>query len=338
VPRSLVTGGAGFIGSHLVEKLIARGDRVTVLDDLSTGQRSNLDSVQSRDNFQLIEGSVLDSQLVDRVVAEVDNVYHLAAAVGVDWVLRHPLRSLETNIRGTEHVLEACASVPGGRRALIASTSEVYGKNDKDALAEDDDRVLGSARLSRWFYAAAKAIDEAVALAYWQERRLPVTVVRLFNTVGPRQTGRYGMVVPRFVRWALKNEALRVYGDGQQTRCFTNVHDVVQALIALMDRPSTAGEIFNIGQPNEISIIDLARRIIDLTESTAEIRLVAYDADDAYGARAVSYEDMRRRVPDASKLYAYTGLRPEISLEDTLREVIQYERSLICAGSAASSI
>src|SRR5207248_473304 len=184
------------------------------------------------------EGSVLDESLVNRLVTEADVVYHLAAAVGVDWILQHPLRSLETNIRGTENVLRACAAL--SRRVLIASTSEVYGKNDKDALSEDDDRIYGASRLSRWFYAAAKSIDEAFALAYWQEQRLPVTVVRLFNTVGARQSGRYGMVVPRFVRWALRNEPVRVYGDGQQTRCFTNVHDVVQALIALVATPTAS--------------------------------------------------------------------------------------------------
>jgi UDP-glucose 4-epimerase len=272
---------------------------------------------------------VLDADLVARLVAEADVVYHLAAAVGVDWVLRHPLRSLQTNIQGTEHVLRACAAADGGRRVLIASTSEVYGKNNKDALAEDDDRVLGSARLSRWFYASAKAIDEAFALAYWQEQRLPVTVVRLFNTVGARQSGRYGMVVPRFVRWALRNEPLRVYGDGEQTRCFTNVHDVVQALMALVATPKASGEIFNIGQPNEIRIVDLARRVIELTESASELKLVPYDAEEAYGERASGYEDMRRRVPDASKLFAYTGFRPQISLEQTLREVIDYELSAV---------
>jgi UDP-glucose 4-epimerase len=212
---------------------------------------------------------------------------------------------------------------------LIASTSEVYGKNDKDALSEDDDRVLGSARLSRWFYASAKAIDEALALAYWEERRLPVTVVRLFNTVGARQMGRYGMVVPRFVRWALRDEPLLVYGDGQQTRCFTNVQDVVQALVALIETPKAAGEIFNVGQPHEISIIDLARRVIELCDSASEVRLVPYHAEEAYGERAAGFEDMRRRVPDASKLYAYTGFRPSIPLDQTLREVIDYELSTL---------
>ena len=326
--RALVTGGAGFIGSHLVERLIARGDHVTVLDDLSTGQRANLGEVAVHPGFEFVEGSVLDTAAVEGLVERSDVVFHLAAAVGVDWVLRHPLRSLETNIRGTEHVLRACAAA-GGRRVLIASTSEVYGKNDKDALNEDDDRTLGSARLSRWFYASAKAIDEAFALAYWTERKLPVTVVRLFNTVGPRQTGRYGMVVPRFVRWALRNEPLRVYGDGQQTRCFTNVHDVVRALIALVDTPSAAGEIFNIGQPGEIRIIDLARRVIELSESSSEVVLIPYDAAEAYGERAAGFEDMRRRVPDAAKLYAYTGIRPSIGLDQTLREIIDYELSAV---------
>jgi UDP-glucose 4-epimerase len=327
VARALVTGGAGFIGSHLTERLIERGDHVTVLDDLSTGRRQNLAGVEGNPAFELIEGTVLDEALVERLVGAADVVYHLAAAVGVDWVLRHPLRSLETNIRGTEHVLRACDAVAGGRRVVIASTSEVYGKNNKDALAEDDDRVLGSSRLSRWFYASAKATDEAFALAYWYDRQLPVTVVRLFNTVGPRQTGRYGMVVPRFVRWALANEPLRVYGDGQQTRCFTNVYDVVRALIALMSTPTAAGEIFNVGQPNEIRISDLARRVIELAESSSELKFVAYDADEAYGPRAAGYEDMRRRVPDASKLYAFTGFQPRIDLDQTLRQVIDYELS-----------
>ncbi len=326
--RALVTGGAGFIGSHLVERLIERGDHVTVLDDLSTGRIPNLQALEDHAEFDLVHGSVLDPELVDDLIDKADVVYHLAAAVGVDWVLRHPLRSLETNIQGTEHVLRACAAKATPRRVLIASTSEVYGKNDKDALAEDDDRVLGSSRLSRWFYASAKGIDEAFALAYWQERNLPVTVVRLFNTVGPRQTGRYGMVVPRFVRWALRNEPLRVYGDGQQTRCFTNVRDVVQALVALMATPTAAGEIFNIGQPSEIRIVDLARRVIELTESASELKLVPYHADEAYGERAAGFEDMRRRVPDASKLFAYTGFRPQIGLDQTLREVIDYETSL----------
>jgi UDP-glucose 4-epimerase len=315
---ALVTGGAGFIGSHLCEHLVGQGGRVVVVDNLSTGRLSNLAGT----DVQFVEGSVLDEALVNELVEGADVVYHLAAAVGVNHVLQQPLSSLETNIRGTENVLRACDR--HHKRVLITSTSEVYGKNDKDALSEDDDRLLGSARLSRWFYAAAKSIDEAFALAYHQERELPVIVVRLFNTVGPRQTGRYGMVVPRFVRWALAGEPVRVYGDGQQTRCFTNVHDVVRALIALMDTPSAAGEIFNIGQPREIRIIDLAERIVSLSESSSEIKLVPYDDPDAYGPRARGFEDMRRRVPDVRKLEQYTGFRPQIGLDQTLREVIDY--------------
>jgi UDP-glucose 4-epimerase len=326
VPRVLVTGGAGFIGSHLVERLVVeRGARVSVLDDLSTGRRENLASLEGQPGLTFVEGSVLDESLVQRLVDGADTVYHLAAAVGVDWVLRHPLSSLETNIRGTENLLRACAAQRA--RVLVASTSEVYGKNDRGALAEEDDRVLGSARLARWFYAAAKSIDESFALAYWHERKLPVTVVRFFNTVGPRQTGAYGMVIPRLVRQALDNRPLTVFGDGQQTRCFTNVRDTVQAMLALMDSPATVGEIFNIGQPNEIRILDLARRILELSGSRSEIKLVAYTAAEAYGERAVGYEDMRRRVPDASKLERYTGFRPSIPLDETLKEVIAYQRS-----------
>ena len=333
--RALVTGGAGFIGSHLAERLVERGDRVTVLDDLSTGTRENLRTLGGNDRFRFVEGSVLDESLVGDLVAEADVVYHLAAAVGVDLVLRNPLRSLETNIRGTENVLRACDGTC--RRVLIASTSEVYGKNDKDALSEDDDRVLGSTRLTRWSYSGAKALDESFALAYWQERRLQVVIVRFFNTVGPRQTGRYGMVVPRFVGQALRNEPITVFGDGHQTRCFANVLDSVRAVIALVENPDTSGEIFNVGQSTEIRIFDLARRIVAMTGSRSEIRLLPYDHPDAYGERAAGYEDMRRRVPDTSKLYRYTGFRPQTLLDETLRQVIGWQRAEISRQSLVCS-
>lgn len=323
--HTLITGGAGFIGSHLAECHVNRGDQVTVLDDLSTGSLDNLHSLKGLEQFRFVQGSVLDESLVQQLVVEADVVYHLAAAVGVEWILDHPLRSLETNIRGTENVLHACDAY--SRRVLIASTSEVYGKNDRDALAEDDDRIYGASRLSRWFYASAKSIDEAFALAYWQERGLPVTIVRFFNTVGPRQTGRYGMVVPRLVLQALRNEPLTVFGDGLQTRCFTNVHDVVCSIVALIHHPETAGELFNIGQPNDVSIMDLARRIIALTNSRSQIVLLAYDHPAAFGARASGYEDMRRRVPDASKLRRYIGFQPQTPLDETLRQVIEYQRA-----------
>jgi UDP-glucose 4-epimerase len=333
--RVLVTGGAGFIGSHLVQRLAERGDEVTVLDDLSTGRHENLEHLALPPT--LVEGSVLDGDLVDRLVVGADRVFHLAAAVGVDYVLRHPLRSLQTNIGGTECVLEACDRY--ARPVLLASTSEVYGKNDRDGLAEEDDRVLGAARLSRWFYAAAKSIDESLALAYWQERRLPVVIVRFFNTIGPRQSSQYGSVVPRFVRWALRDEPLVVYGDGLQTRCFTNVRDTVCGVLKLTDLPAAAGEVFNIGQPQEVRIVDLAQRVIELTGSRSEIRLVPYDDEAAYAERAAGYEDMRRRVPDSSKLLRYTGFQPAIPLDETLGEVIAYERGRderSCAASAAS--
>jgi UDP-glucose 4-epimerase len=334
VTQALITGGAGFIGSHLAERLVERGDRVMVLDDFSTGRRTNLSQLDGKAEFDCVEGSVLDAELVDRLVDDVDVVYHLAAAVGVDQILRHPLRSLETNIGGTEHVLHACDR--HGRRLVLASTSEVYGKNDRDGLSEEDDRILGAARLSRWFYAAAKSIDESFALAYWQERQLPVVIVRFFNTIGPRQSSQYGSVVPRFVRWAMRGEPLIVYGDGQQTRCFTNVRDTVGAVVALMDLASAAGEIFNIGQPDEVRILDLAQLVIVLTGSSSTVKLVPYDDAAAYAERAAGFEDMRRRVPDASKLRRAIGFSPSIPLEETLREIIEHERTAQCAASAAS--
>jgi UDP-glucose 4-epimerase len=325
--RALITGGAGFIGSHLAEHLADGGDQVTVLDDLSTGSLLNLSRLEGCPNFRFVNGSVVDAGVVTHLIEEADVVYHLAAAVGVEHILRNPLSSLETNIRGTENVLRACAI--SSRRVLIASTSEVYGKNDKDALSEDDDRVYGSSRLSRWFYACAKSIDEAFALAYWQEQALPVTVVRFFNTVGPRQTGRYGMVVPRLVSQALRNEPLTVFGDGQQTRCFTNVHDVVRSMLALMDCSETAGEVFNIGQADEIRILDLAKRIIELSDSRSKIAVVPYDHPQAFGRQASGYEDMRRRVPNISKLRRYVGFEPQTPLDETLRQVIEYHRRLL---------
>lgn len=320
--KALVTGGAGFIGSHLTDALLARGDEVVVLDDLSTGSRDNLAHLAKEPRLRFVEGSVLDQELVERLVGGCNVVFHLAAAVGVRWILDHPLRSLETNVRGTEHVLRAACQ--SGSKVVLASTSEVYGKNDRDALSEDDDRVLGSSRLSRWFYSSAKAIDESFALAYWQERGLPVVIVRFFNTIGPRQSGRYGMVVPRFVRQALRDEPVTVYGDGSQTRCFTYVDDTVRAVLALAEAPEAVGEVFNVGQPREISILDLARKVIELTGSRSSIRLVPYH--EAYGN---GFEDMRRRVPDTSKLRRVTGFQPRVSLDEALRRIIAYERRVL---------
>jgi UDP-glucose 4-epimerase len=313
--RALVTGGAGFIGSHLVEGLLASGHHVEVVDNLSTGARDNLARAEVDPRLRVTIDSILNEPLIDRLVGESDLVLHLAAAVGVKWVLDHPLGSLETNLRGTEIVLAAAAR--HRRPVLVASTSEVYGKNDAGALREDDDRILGSTRVTRWLYATAKAADEALALAYWQEREVPTMIVRFFNTIGPRQTGRYGMVAPRFVGQALRNEPITVYGDGQQTRCFTYVGDVVRSVLGLIECQAAWGEVFNVGREGEIAINELARRIVELVGSSSTIVHVPYQ--DAYGN---GYEDMRRRVPDVSKLRRFIGYTPDTPLDETLRRII----------------
>ncbi len=313
--KALVTGGAGFIGSHLVDGLLGRGHSVTVVDDLSTGVCDNLAHLQPDEPLEVIVDSVLNESLVDELVAGADVIFHLAAAVGVQWVLDHPIRSLETNLRGTEVVLAAADR--HRRKVLVASTSEVYGKNDSGPLREDDDRILGSSKVSRWLYATAKAADEALALAYAQERGLPTVVVRFFNTIGPRQTGRYGMVVPRFVDQALSDEPITVYGDGQQTRCFTYVGDVVRSVITLTETPACWGDVFNVGRDREISMDGLAQLVVDLTGSRSKIVHVPYD--EAYRG---GFEDMRRRVPDVSRLRRTIGYAPDTGLEEALFRII----------------
>lgn len=312
--RNIVTGGAGFIGSHLTELLLERGEEVVALDNLSTGRVENLNRAVRHPDFTFVEGDVQDTALVSRVVEGADRVFHLAAAVGVRIIVDHPLESLRTNIHGTEAVLEACRqhAVP----LLLASTSEVYGKNTADALSEEADRILGSPLKSRWTYAAAKGIDEAFAHAYWQQYDLPVTIVRLFNTVGPRQTGRYGMVVPNLVDQALRGEPLTVYGDGRQTRCFSFVHDVVPAVVRLQEHPGSVGRAFNLGGSFEVSILGLAERIIELLGSSSTIELVPYER--AYGP---GYEDMRRRVPDNTRSRELVGFAPSTTLDDIIRAV-----------------
>ena len=313
--RVLVTGGAGFIGSHLSEALVAQGHRVTAIDDLSTGNRANLVALDGSERFRLIDGSILNANLLEHTFAEAELCYHLAAAVGVRTILEQPLQSLLTNVRGTELVLEAADRhrVP----IVVASTSEVYGKNDSGPLSEDSDRILGSSQISRWHYATAKAADEALTLSYVQERGLNAIVVRLFNTVGPRQSGRYGMVVPRLAAQARAGEPLTVYGDGRQTRCFTYIADTIRCLLALAETPAAWGEVFNIGHPHEVSILDLAHRLRELTHSRSEIILVPYK--EAYGP---GFEDMRRRVPDVTKLRAILGFVPDTPLEVTLRAIL----------------
>jgi UDP-glucose 4-epimerase len=318
--RWLVTGGAGFIGSHLSEYLIDKGDEVYVLDDLSTGSARNLAAIRQHERFHFIVDSVSNATVVAELVDLADNVVHLAAAVGVRLIVESPVRTIELNVHGTEVVLHAAAKK--GKRVLVASTSEVYGKSLQLPFREEQDLVLGPSTKGRWSYAASKLIDEFLALAYWKEKKLPTTVVRLFNTVGPRQTGRYGMVIPTFVRQALAGQPISVFGSGDQTRCFCHVSDVVRALYDLCASDKAVGEVFNVGAEQEVSIRQLAERVRDVVGSQSAIRSVSYD--DAYEQ---GFEDMLRRVPDVSKVKEWIGWTPTRSLDDILRDVIAFERS-----------
>jgi len=312
----LVTGGAGFIGSHLCDSLLQDNHNVTILDDLSTGSMHNINHLKSHKNFKYVVDSVMNFPLLAELVDDCDAVFHLAAAVGVKLIVESPVRTIETNIRGTECVLK-CAQKKG-RRVLLTSTSEVYGKGEKVPFREDGDLVLGPTFKGRWSYACSKAIDEFLALAYWKEMKLPVTIVRLFNTVGPRQTGRYGMVVPTFVRQALANQPITVYGDGRQSRCFSHVKDVVKALRALAEEKKATGDIFNIGTTQEIQIGELARLVKTMTGSSSSIQMIPYN--EAYEE---GFEDMHRRVPDLTKISALIGYKPAHTMEDILADVIK---------------
>ena len=317
--KYLITGGAGFIGSHLADALIARGESVTVLDNLSTGNRSNVEQLLNHPNFKLVEGSILDTDLVDKEVQEADHVLHLAAAVGVFNIIDKPLQSLVTNLRGTENILEAASKHK--KEVLIASSSEIYGKNSSGPLNEESDRIVGSPLKSRWSYSEAKAIDESMAIFYHLEIGLIVRIVRLFNTVGPRQVGHYGMVVPRFVAAALKNEPLTVYGTGDQSRCFCHVSDAIKGILALIDSKETIGDAFNVGNNVEISIRDLAGQIIKVTGSNSQITAIDYES--AYKA---GFEDMQRRIPDISKIKKVVGWKPELSLDEIIADVANHLR------------
>jgi len=312
--KYLITGGAGFIGSHLSDALISRGDSVVVLDNLSTGDSKNLSGVKSSLNLEVVSGSILDSALVENLVARVDSVLHLAAAVGVFNIVNSPLKSLETNIRGTEIVLSACDKYQ--KPFLLTSSSEIYGKNTNVPLNEESDRIVGSPLKARWSYSEAKAIDESLAFSYYSEKNLPVRLVRLFNTVGPRQIGRYGMVVPRFVSAALAGEPLSVYGDGNQSRAFCHIDDVIEALLAVVDSPKAIGQVFNVGNNFEISIMDLARKVIAVTKSNSEIEMKSYE--EAY---ASGFEDLERRVPDISKIKAELGWAPKRDLTQIIEDI-----------------
>jgi UDP-glucose 4-epimerase len=309
--KYLITGGAGFIGSHLSEALTKRGDSVTVIDNLSTGKNTFNSSVE------FIEGSIFDRPLMDKLISQSDYVLHLAAAVGVFNIVNKPLESLMTNIKGTEIILELCDKYK--KPILITSTSEVYGKNNEVPLSESSDRVLGSPLLSRWSYSEAKAVDESMAYFYYQEKGLPVRLVRLFNTVGPRQVGHYGMVVPRFVSAALKNEPLSVYGSGDQIRCFCHVSDAVRGLLLVMDSDKAIGEVFNVGNNQQISIMELAKKVIEITGSKSIIEKIAYEKAYPQG-----FEDMQRRVPDISKIKQVLGWSPEINLDQIIKDIAAF--------------
>jgi UDP-glucose 4-epimerase len=317
--RVLVTGGAGFIGSHVVDYLIQQGHEVTALDDLSTGSLRNIRHLQDNPSFRFSNASVLDAAVVDAEIGQVDVVYHLAAAVGVQLIVDRPLQSLITNIKGTENVLEAAQK--HRTKILLASTSEIYGKSQNGPFKEDDDRVLGSPRKLRWSYSTSKAVDEILAFVYYKELGLPTVVVRLFNTIGPRQIGHYGMVVPRFVSQALRNEPLTVYGDGKQSRCFTSVFDVVGAMTKLMETPQAEGDVFNIAGRSEITINDLAKLVIDRTGSLSAIVNVPFE--EVYGE---GFEDMARRSADTTKLEAATGFRCDTTLVETVDRMIEFAR------------
>jgi UDP-glucose 4-epimerase len=312
--KYLVTGGAGFIGSHISDALIKRGDYVVVLDNLSTGNRKNIEHLLKNPSFTLTVGSILDTSVVNDAVNSVDHVLHFAAAVGVFTIVDRPLESLTTNIRGTENILEAAHRFK--KEVLIASSSEIYGKNTIGALHEESDRIVGSPLKSRWSYSEAKAIDESMAYFYYQEKKLAVRLVRFFNTVGPRQVGHYGMVVPRFVSAAIKNEPLTVYGTGSQSRCFCHVYDAVAGVLAVIDSNATLGEVFNIGNDEEITIEDLANEVIELTESKSVIEKVLYEK-----AYAPGFEDMQRRVPDISKIKRTVGWAPKLSLDAIITDI-----------------
>lgn len=317
--KALITGGAGFVGSHLAEALVARGDNVRVLDNLSTGALSNLAHLDGNHRFRCAIGDVTDRQTVAALMDECDAVFHLAAAVGVRLVVESPVQTIETNLRGTEVVLELAAKQQ--KKVLLTSTSEVYGKSAKASFSETDDLLIGPSNMGRWSYACSKLMDEFLAFAYWRERKLPVVVARLFNTVGPRQTGRYGMVIPTFVAQALANEPITVHGTGQQRRAFAYVSDVVAAMIVLMDREDTAGEVFNLGNDRDVSIGELAQLVKEMTGSSSKIVSVPYE--EAYGA---GFEDMQRRVPNLGKLRRWIGYEPRFQLPQMIERVIKFER------------
>lgn len=327
-PTALITGGAGFIGSHLCEALLQKGVNVVAIDDLSTGRLANIQHLRASPDFQFVRETIGNALVLDRLTSEADVVIHLAAAVGVKLIVEDPVRTIRTNIMGTEAVLSTANRY--GCKVLIASTSEVYGKGLSVPFHEDDDCLIGPTTHSRWAYATSKAIDEFLGLAYNAEFRLPVVIVRLFNTIGPRQTGQYGMVVPRFVRQALQDQPISVYSDGKQTRCFADVADVVDAILSLLEHPAAPGHVYNVGSTEEVTILELAQHIIQLTDSQSDIQFIPYDQ-----AYAPGFEDMRRRVPALEKISRLIGYAPRYKLDDTLRKIIEYERQTLIQEAAS---
>lgn len=315
--KILITGGAGFIGSHLAEKLLVLGNEVFIIDNLSTGDLANIGGLAENKKFHPVINDILNKKVLEELIQKVDKIIHLAAAVGVRYIIDNPLLSLETNIGGTDNVLSLANKYK--KTVFLASTSEIYGKNDKESLGEDDDRILGSTHISRWGYSASKAIDEFLALAYYREKKLSVIIGRFFNTVGPRQAERYGMVLPRFIKQALLEHPITVYGDGSQRRCFTYISDTIEIIVKLMNCPKAMGEVFNIGSTNEISITELAKKIKAMTKSSSEIVYLPYEK-----AYEKGFEDMRRRRPDNSKLKDYIGFVPKHGLDEILESTIKY--------------
>lgn len=318
--RALITGGAGFIGSHLAEKLLNDGHKVYVIDDLSTGSIENIEHLKGHQGFHYIIDTILNHSLLAELVDKCDVIFHLAAAVGVMLIVESPVRTIETNIKGTEAVLMHANKKK--KKVVLASTSEVYGKSEEAYFKEDGDLVMGPTTKGRWSYACSKAIDEFLALAYWKEKGLPVVVIRFFNIVGPRQTGRYGMVIPRFVKQAILNKPITVFGDGKQSRCFTHVRDAVDAIVKLGETEEAVGEVINLGSDREITIEKLAEKVKEIAGSRSEIQYISYDQ-----AYEEGFEDMKRRVPDLSKIKRLIGYKPKYSLEDIIEDVIRYYKT-----------
>lgn len=319
--KILITGGAGFIGSHLAERLLSdNSNQVIILDNLSTGRLKNIAHLESNPNFELVIDTILAENLLDKLVEKCDVIFHLAAAVGVELIVKKPLESLTTNIKGSEMVLEMAHRYH--KKVLITSTSEIYGKNVNGPLKEDDDRILGSPLKTRWSYSTAKAVDEMLAYVYWKQKKVPSIIVRLFNTVGPRQTGAYGMVMPRFISQALKNESITVYGTGKQSRCFLHVKDAVCALIKLVEEPKAVGEVFNLGSQEEVTIEQLAKKVIEITKSGSRIEYIPYER-----AYEEGFEDMQRRVPDITKINKLIGFKPTYTLSEIIKDIMQHMKA-----------